>query len=229
MAILGMYRLACSEDASEKQESISILDRIAQSTPERQITLPLIGGLTESEARDRIRRSGHQGRITTLVTSKTVNCPNQAKSANIGRVCASKPNYLDSNERLVDINADITLLIQGDRDLDEPYGIPPRVLGISRDSAIKTLIQQGFSNLSFRFVEDSGCPSQTVCRLRNAAFGQMPDGTWEGMNAVRRTEELTLYVGTSYPKGNNKLDAAMISIVGYAIDAALEKLDEFGV
>lgn len=179
-----------------------------------------ICGMNEGEVRESLKRAGHTGKIAVFATSKTIKCPSNCPDRLPGFPCTSNPGY--SNK--VKPDAEIALLIQGEREADDPYGVPPKVIGMSRKDAARFLTDQGFRNIAYHFL-DGKCAAGIVCKLE----GQKEDGRWEWGKAVRRDiHPLHLHIGTAYPRAK-ELQGEMISILYDTLDEALEKLDKFGV
>lgn len=226
IALVGAltYPVFAADFIAEPLGTEVIRIQIAQAAGGGTIRLPLFAGATEAMARDMLKDAGHTGKITVFATSKTVKCPDGKHYYAPGIVCATKPDYLAVRDLATD--AEIALLIQGERDLDDPYGIPPKVTGMRRTEAVKLLAEHRFTRVSYQFLEDGKCPADRVCRLG----GQRLDGSWDSKDAFpRRIGILSLEVGTSHPRRLTDLNTEMISIIGDTVDEALEKLDKFGV
>jgi hypothetical protein len=222
-AISPAADLVAARDGGPRIERTAwVIAQNADPAPKRLV--PPVTGLTESQARERLKERGFTGKVTAYLTSPTVKCPSGYQGYMPGRVCASKP---DGDVRL---DTDIALLIQGEWTVDDPFGMPPNVMGLSREEAVKVLAEHRFTDLRYQFVEDAACPARTVCGLNNGRGDyQRPDGTWVADRPAMRTVELNILIGTAHPRGTNRLDAPMINIVGDTLDSALDKLDRFGV
>ncbi len=198
--------------------------RLVQASRQR---IPPITSLTEGRAREQLKGRGFTGKVIVQITSPSLECPPGHQGLLPGLVCASIPGHVDE----IPSDSEITLLIQGEYTVDDPFGFPPRVIGMSRNEAVKGLTAERFTNVEYQFVDSGTCAAKTVCGLlsRTGSFQQKPDGTISENNVPARNEPLRLQIGTAHPRGANRLDADMIDIVGDTLDVALAKLDAFGV
>jgi hypothetical protein len=189
--------------------------------------LPPLKGASEEQARERLERRGFRN-VTTQVTSATVRCPEDGDDGVApGLVCGSVP----STSRALEIPLDtpVMLIVQGQHLEDDPYGIPPRVLGMPLAEAVAVLARHRFTNLTYEFREYPLGASGTACRPNRicALYGMLPDGRWGSDRSHRRIDPLAITVGTAFP--GRRLEGEMISVIGDTLETALRKLDEAGV
>lgn len=205
----------------------------SESTSDRKLLLaqndrrvPLLRGLIESEARRELSDRGFKGKVTAYVASDKIKCPYEKGAVFPGEVCAAKPDF---GERIA-ANAEISLLIQGEWTGKEPFGIPPKVLGLSRAEAVALLANQGWnvSGLRYRIVESPKCQPGKACDLSDAQYWHSPLVS-EGLRAPLPKEiKLRLTIGSARTRRSGIGAVDMIDITGASIDQALEQLDKLG-
>ena len=203
---------------------------IAQNDPSRS-SVPPVQGNTESRARERLKERGFN-KVTAYVTSEKVKCPPDRDGYVPGIVCETNPSFKSGSG--ISVDTEIALLVQGERTDDEEYGFPPKIIGMSRVDAVKTLADKRWdvSILRYMFVEDTACSPGIACGLGGRGGAkQNTDGSWDingNTDAPRRTfPYFTLYIGSKYPRGGKDTDT--IDLTGESFDDALDKLDRLGV
>lgn len=195
-------------------------------------SVPSVAGGTESEARKTLKDRGFTGKITSYKSSSAVQCPPATACYIPGLVCASKPDYNDGN---IPPDSEISLLIQAAESTDE-CAVPPNVIGMSVDEALKALAVERFTDISgFRIVQDEGCQASKVCGVFLSGGKWNAQGKWEGSTTIPpRRSRVYLDIGTAYPytapKSREVMDKyiPMINIVGDTLSEALAKLDKLG-
>jgi beta-lactam-binding protein with PASTA domain len=196
--------------------------------------LPPVRGMTETRARENLNKTGFN-KVTSYVSSEKVKCPSDDYRSNSyvpGIVCATNPAFGGGS---ISTDTEIALLVQGERKDDEQYGFPPKVIGMSRADAVKTLAERKWNTELLRYAFVDECAPGNVCDLRmsTSTRHQRPDGSWDNTGwpdaPDRLRDPFTLVIGSRYPGAKPTDQIEMIDLTGDLFDEILEKLDRLGV
>ena len=181
-----------------------------------KITISPVTGWPVEEAKKKYRRSGGKGVVNAKVVGES-ECHHLFGKAQYekGIVCGVDPRV--GSEVPSDIP--ITLYVQGDRTVDDEYGYPPDVSGMSLDEAISVLTEFRFTSLSVKFSDDKKCPPGIVC------------SKWDGYVKLRKSPQSSLHilVGSNYRRDKPAQGLRMPNLLGLTPSKARDRLDAIGV
>lgn len=214
---------------------------------QNEARVPPLLGKTPGEATEILRQRGFTGSITAHASSAVELCPEKYNRFVRGLVCSTSP----APRETAPLNGEIILLVQGERSIDEPFGVPPNVVGMTLQDALRALHDHRFSvgtgqnPMQVRFSTHANCKAKADVGAVCALVAQ--EGYWEPgaddwvptaqMGSTPRvpsrdTSEFTFYLTSARQKVSSDEDEVtkltMIQLINLTVEEALRKLDLAG-
>jgi beta-lactam-binding protein with PASTA domain len=183
---------------------------------ERTGRMPSLTRLTEAQARRRLSESGFVGQVTVKKTTPEIRCESGG-TEETGTICSQEP----ASGAMAPFGTAVTVVIRGERSLEDDVDYPPAVVGMKRHEAIAKLAQHNYRWVQLRFIDtDAKCAPGVVCRTNAPP---------ERLYPRRSTVRVELSVGGVQAAPKERFGCVrMINVTGMSPEDAITRLDLIG-